>query len=121
MEYLYAQYWDCDSQELNLSGDAARKIYEAVLEDAAAGCTLTDEFFGSGGYDTLGSLEFYFRYREEDTPQGAYRQESVYVDLNFFMSATKAALEEVAPQWYAGLLEANGVTSVSLGTATMET
>ena len=121
VEYLYAQYWDGDSQELNLSGDAARKIYEAVLEDAAAGCTLTDEFFGSGGYDTLGSLEFYFRYQEEGDEPGDYHQESLYVDLNFFMSATKAALEEVAPQWYAGLLEANGVTSVSLGTATMET
>ena len=121
VEYLYAQYWDGDSQELNLSGDAARKIYEAVLEDAAAGCTLTDEIFGSGGNDTLGSLEFYFRYQEEGDEPGDYHQESLYVDLNFFMSATKAALEEVAPQWYAGLLEANGVTSVSLGTATMET
>lgn len=121
---FYAQYWGSDgSQELNLSGDAARKIYEAVLKDTAAGYTFTDEIFGSGDSTSsyLCSMEFYFRYREENTPQEAYRQESVYVDLNFFMSDTKAALEEVAPEWYADLLESNGVTSVSLGTATMET
>ena len=119
---LYAQYRNDDgSQELSLNGDAARKIYAAVLEDAAAGCILSDDVFGDGGSSYLCTMEFYFRYQEEGDGLGDYHQESVYVDLDFFMSSTKAALEEVSPEWYAGLLEANGVTSVSLGTAVMET
>ena len=119
---LYAQYRNDDgSQELSLNGDAARKIYEAVLEDAAAGCILSDDVFGDGGSSYLCTMEFYFRYQEEGDGLGDYHQESVYVDLDFFMSSTKAALEEVSPEWYAGLLEANDVTSVSLGTAVMET
>lgn len=114
-EGLYARYWDGSDPDLNLRGEAARKVYEALLADAAAGNTLSYDIFSGESTSYLGYLEFYFPYDEE------YGQESIALDLTSSMTSTLAALEEVSPSWYEAMLEANDITSVSLGTATMET
>ena len=123
LENLYVEYWDNNTGEydsLSLSGEAAQKVYDAVLADVAAGSFYSDDIFDFDAYygvDFRGSMEFSFRYWSEEEKSSV--AESVRIDFTRDLPNTIQALQELAPNWFEQTMGPALEASVSLGNAIM--